>query len=227
MDDESARGRVAALLDLVVRALAAVNAGVDPRQQICADLGALLGSDTSIYVTRGRGELLVVASWGPGDRALAERAIWLLPEDARPFRFTQPHRDCPGVCLPLAVTRTRTTALVLSGGVADIALLGHAGRALREVDALVAGLPRIPRQRTAPPAILTPRETEVLVLLADGLLARTIAARLDLSPRTVHHHLGSIYEKLGARDRLAAVLTAREAGLIPDHPVAEALVAGR
>ena len=227
MDEESARGRVAALLDLVVRALAAVNAGVDPRQQICADLGALLGSDTSIYVTRGSGDLLVVASWGPGDRALAERAIWLLPADAHPFRFTQAHPDCSGVCLPLAVTRTRTTALVLSGGVADIALLEDAGRALREVDALAAGLPRAPRQRKPPATTLTPRETEVLGLLAEGLLARTIAARLDVSPRTVHHHLGSIYEKLGARDRLAAVLQARAAGLIPDHPVDVPLVGSR
>ena len=169
----------------------------------------------------------MVASSGPGDRALVERAIWLLPADARPFRFTQPHRDCPGVCLPLAVTTSRTTALVLSGGLADIALLEEAGRALREVDALVAGLPRIPRQRKPPATVLTPRETEVLGLLADGLLARTIAARLDLSPRTVHHHLGSIYAKLGARDRLAAVLQARASGLIPDHPVAEPMVGSR
>ena len=64
---------------------------------------------------------------------------------------------------------------------------------------------------------LTPREQEVLRLLGEGLLARTIAARLDLSPRTVHHHLGSIYDKLGVRDRLSAVLSAREQGLLSDR----------
>jgi DNA-binding CsgD family transcriptional regulator len=227
VDQGSARGRDAALLDLVVRALAAMNAGADPRHQICADLGALLESDTSAYVTRGPGDALRVCSTGPHDPALVERAIRLLPADAHPFRFAQPHRDCVGVCLPLTVKRTRTTALVLSGGVDDTTLLEDVGRALREVDALLAGLPRIPQQRTPPPATLTPRETEVLGLLADGLMARTIAARLDLSPRTVHHHLGNIYEKLGVQDRLAAVLQARAAGLIPDHPVAEPMAGSR
>ena len=57
----------------------------------------------------------------------------------------------------------------------------------------------------------------MLLLLGQGLLARTIAARLDLSPRTVHHHLGSIYDKLGVRDRLSAVLSAREQGLLSDR----------
>lgn len=231
MDEGSARGRVAELLDLVVRALSAVNAGVDPRQQICADLGALLGSDTSVYVTRGPDDALLLCWSGRRDRDLVERAIWLLPDDAHAFHFAQPDGERPAVCLPLSVSRARTTALVFSGELVDAALLEEAGRALREVDALVAGVvpgqPHIPTQRTPPTTSLTPRETEVLGLLADGLLARTIAARLDLSPRTVHHHLGSIYEKLGVRDRLAAVLQAHAAGLLPDHPVDESLATSR
>ena len=59
------------------------------------------------------------------------------------------------------------------------------------------------------------RETPVLELLAKGLLATSIAARLDLSPRTVHKHLGNIYRKLGVHDRLVAVGIARAAGLLP------------
>jgi DNA-binding CsgD family transcriptional regulator len=64
---------------------------------------------------------------------------------------------------------------------------------------------------------LTRREIEVLTMLADGLLARTIAARMRVSPRTVHKHLGSAYRKLEAHDRLLAVRRAQAMGLIPDH----------
>ena len=66
---------------------------------------------------------------------------------------------------------------------------------------------------------LTTRELEVLELLAQGLLATSIASRLSLSPRTVHKHLGNIYDKLGVHDRLVAVSLARSRYLVPD-PVA-------
>ena len=61
---------------------------------------------------------------------------------------------------------------------------------------------------------LTAREMEVLQLLAEGLLATSIASRLSLSPRTVHKHLGNIYEKFGVHDRLVAVSLARDRGLV-------------
>ena len=59
---------------------------------------------------------------------------------------------------------------------------------------------------------------QVLELLARGLLATSIAARLNLSPRTVHKHLGNIYRKLGVHDRLVAVGVARANGLLPETP---------
>lgn len=65
---------------------------------------------------------------------------------------------------------------------------------------------------------LTSREVEVLRLVAQGLLARTIAARLEVSPRTVHKHLGSAYRKLDAHDRLIAVRRAETLGLLTDSP---------
>lgn len=61
---------------------------------------------------------------------------------------------------------------------------------------------------------LTSRELEVLELLSQGLLATSIASRLSLSPRTVHKHLGNIYDKLGVHDRLVAVSLARGRGLV-------------
>ncbi|MBB1258980.1 helix-turn-helix transcriptional regulator [Streptomyces alkaliterrae] len=62
---------------------------------------------------------------------------------------------------------------------------------------------------------LTPRETNVLHLLATGLTAEVIGRRLGISPRTVHKHLNALYRKLGAADRLSAVLRAQDAGLLP------------
>ncbi|MER6190447.1 response regulator transcription factor [Streptomyces cyaneofuscatus] len=64
-------------------------------------------------------------------------------------------------------------------------------------------------------APLTPRETNVLHLLATGLTAEVIGRRLGISPRTVHKHLNALYRKLGAADRLSAVLRAQDAGLLP------------
>ena len=63
---------------------------------------------------------------------------------------------------------------------------------------------------------ITERERQVLELLARGLLATSIASRLNLSPRTVHKHLGNIYRKLGVHDRLVAVGVARANGLLPE-----------
>ena len=54
----------------------------------------------------------------------------------------------------------------------------------------------------------------MLQLLSQGLLATSIAAKLELSPRTVHKHLGNIYEKMGVHDRLVAVQIARQHGLV-------------
>lgn len=65
---------------------------------------------------------------------------------------------------------------------------------------------------------MTDRELQVLALLAEGLLATSIASRLRLSPRTVHKHLGNIYRKLGVHDRLVAVSLARLHGLVAAYP---------
>jgi DNA-binding CsgD family transcriptional regulator len=68
--------------------------------------------------------------------------------------------------------------------------------------------------------LLTPHELAVLTLLGDTLTAAAIARKLGISPRTVHKHLESIYRKLGTRDRLATILRAQSAGLLPVHAAA-------
>ena len=61
---------------------------------------------------------------------------------------------------------------------------------------------------------LTPREIEVLELLAEGLPNKSIAARLGISDQTVKFHVASICGKLGAANRTDAVRRAVRRGLI-------------
>jgi DNA-binding NarL/FixJ family response regulator len=61
--------------------------------------------------------------------------------------------------------------------------------------------------------VVSPREEEVLRLLADGLTDREIADRLGISPRTVETHVGSLLNKLGVRNRAQAARRYREAGM--------------
>ncbi len=60
---------------------------------------------------------------------------------------------------------------------------------------------------------LTDREREVLDLVARGFDTATMSRRLVLSPKTVRNHVANVLAKLGAADRAAAMLMAREAGL--------------
>src|SRR5688572_10493080 len=65
-----------------------------------------------------------------------------------------------------------------------------------------------------PPESLTPREIEVLELVAEGLPNKAIAARLGISDQTVKFHVASIAGKLGAANRTDAVRRAVRRGLI-------------
>lgn len=61
---------------------------------------------------------------------------------------------------------------------------------------------------------MTPREIEVLKLMASGLANKQIAYRLRISEKTVRNHISHIYEKIGVADRAQAALYALRKGLI-------------
>jgi DNA-binding NarL/FixJ family response regulator len=65
-----------------------------------------------------------------------------------------------------------------------------------------------------PSASLTPRETELLALAADGLSGPDIARELGVSPATVRTHFANIYAKLDVQNRAAGVAKAIRLGVI-------------
>ena len=128
------------------------------------------------------------------------------------------------------------TLPVHGGSDVVVFMLGRAGQdfteddlaLLRAVQPVVTGLGmllRLPRQTHALVPVdssvehaLTEREVQVLELLAQGYKATVIARKAGCSTRTVHRHLGHIYDKLGVSDRLSAVNRAQLLGVLDLEP---------
>ena len=61
-----------------------------------------------------------------------------------------------------------------------------------------------------PEDLISPREIEVLLLVAQGLANKQIGRRLGISERTVKAHLGRVFRQIGVADRTSAALWARD-----------------
>jgi DNA-binding NarL/FixJ family response regulator len=136
------------------------------------------------------------------------------------------HLACRSVLLTAAVrddevvqaVRLGARAVVLKDSQPD-ALVGcvrrvHAGEQWIEPEILERALRHAGTTGTATGASLTPREGEIVRMVAHGHRNRVIAERLGISEGTVKVHLHNIYEKLGVNGRLELVLAAQANDLI-------------
>ena len=122
----------------------------------------------------------------------------------------RPHRSALGAEQAADELRREATAGRLDAAAVE-GVLGAAGH-------------RVLRRREGP-AGLTPREVEVLRLLARGLSNKEIAARLTISPKTVGNHADHIYAKISAQSRAAAAFFAMQNGLLPEEEFASPVAA--
>jgi HD-GYP domain-containing protein (c-di-GMP phosphodiesterase class II) len=126
------------------------------------------------------------------------------------MREPRPHRPSRSADEAAVELRTDAKAGLLDAEAVE-AVLGAAGH-------------RVPRRREGP-AGLTPREVEVLRLLARGLSNKEIAERLVISPKTVGNHIEHIYAKIDASTRATASLFAMQHGLLPEEEFAPGVAA--
>ena len=111
--------------------------------------------------------------------------------------------------------RAHRPALSVEKAVAELRGEVRAGRFTTEIaDAVVAAAGESPGKRQSGPAGLTPREIEVLRLIARGASTRQVAQALGISSKTVGTHIERIYGKIGASTRSTASLFAMQQGLL-------------
>jgi len=134
------------------------------------------------------------ADLSPGARVLAAAEAFQTAREARPHR---------------AAMSDTAAAARLRGAVREGKLCPDAVAAVLEA----AGQPDR-RGTTERLAGLTPREIEVLTLIAAGHTAKEAARLLDISPKTADHHIQSLYAKIGVNTRAGAALYALEHGLV-------------
>ncbi|MCU1220896.1 MAG: transcriptional regulator, LuxR family [Candidatus Angelobacter sp.] len=94
-------------------------------------------------------------------------------------------------------------------------LTGKQERVVMKEVPVPAGGPFVLDQRKREDLRITPRELEILELIAKGMSNREIAAKLYVSENTVKTHSSRVFDKLGARRRTQAVQMGKEFGLLP------------
>ncbi|HET8627460.1 MAG TPA: alpha/beta fold hydrolase [Thermomicrobiales bacterium] len=139
----------------------------------------------------------------------------LLPTVRTPALVLHRRHDCLipfalGEYLAAHLPRARLVALE---GDQHLPYIGDVAALIGAIDGFLRAEPAREPPPGPPPA-LTPRECEVLGLLAEGLPNREIAARLSLSEKTVNSHLARIFTKLGVNTRSAAAAYAFRHGYV-------------
>ena len=225
-------------LPLLLEALDMAEVTREPQRLIpalCALLEWQWINEKSAITTTRFNELLRPAS-GPHDLKQEELNFWLLLtkkinqpiegrypgyriDTASEIKNAAAHWQKHGngylqaVCLFMGNEENKRAALEL---VLEAGAMATADKMKREMR--TAGYKNIPRglrkSTRENPSQLTGREIELLPLLRDGLQNKEIAARLFISPKTVDHHISSIYFKLNVKSRASAVKEATRLKII-------------
>jgi DNA-binding NarL/FixJ family response regulator len=209
---------------------------VDDQEIVRAGFAALLGTEEDFVVVGtaadGQEAVLLCRNERP-DVVLMDVRMPVMDGIEATRQVTQDGTEAPRVIVLTTFDLDEYVYDALGAGASGFLLKDVTGETLFDAvrivaagDALLApGVTRrlvseFARMRpTLPPrpealAELTPRETEVLRLVADGLSNGEIAERLVVSDETVKTHVSRVLTKLGLRDRTQAVVVAYECGLV-------------
>lgn len=176
-----------------VRAVPYLTERVLSRQPALAAIGSLAGMSHERMDGSGYPRGLAGAAIPVTARLLAAADLYRTLSEDRPHRAALTPAEC-------AAALGDQVAAGLLDADAVRAVLAAAGHRVGRRRRLVAGL--------------TPREAEVLVLLARGAPQQQIARRLSIAPRTVGSHVEHIYSKIGVTTRGAAAMFAMRHGLV-------------
>jgi DNA-binding CsgD family transcriptional regulator len=117
-----------------------------------------------------------------------------------------------GIWLGLKLTKTPQERVVVKEVPVEVQVLVPGPVA---VSASVHSVPFVRDERRREELTITPREIEILELIARGLSNREIAEKLFVSENTVKTHSSRVFDKLGAKRRTQAVQFGKEFGLLP------------
>lgn len=195
-----------ALLDEYPLWLNALTEGLEAQAGLLVTLVALTGGELLRSLTGQQVDVLVLEPWlrsgdgleavrhvrttMPGTTVVAYSRIW---DD----RHVQPVMDLGAAAYVPKTTPVAGLRSIIAGARNGLVTLPRA-------------VPTV-----GPVPALTPREAEVLGLVADGHSNDDVARQIFVTERTVRFHLRNIYAKLGATNRTMAVAVARKAGIIP------------
>lgn len=148
------------------------------------------------------------------------------PDSARTLELLATHLPSALLLVADSVTRAEAMEVLAAGALGVIPSSARKEQIVAAIRAVAAGLVTLPPEALLPqeppgrgrarPAVepLTPRELEVLRLLADGVSNKELAQRLGISDHTVKFHLASIFGKLHVSTRTEAVTVGINLGFI-------------
>jgi NarL family two-component system response regulator YdfI len=181
--------------------------GSAPSLESLADQISDLDADIVIVEASGEQFEAVIESLAASQLA-SEATIVVLSDHSEPRGFAEALRAGVRAVLPSDIPPDQLVA-ALEAAAAGLVVMHPA-----EVDAMFPAAEPASRPLAELTEPLTPRESEVLQMLASGLANKEIAARLTISEHTVKFHVASILGKLGAGSRTEAVSLGIRRGLV-------------